>query len=193
MKAKKGLRIFLIVSIVIMTLFAIGNGGWSMLENNHDIPDYDHSYYIQDYNIEMVVSENNTVYVEEVITAIFKESGKHGIYRNIPLTHSMDIEENGETKTINQVIKDYDVEGNQNAVMTYQDANLVIRMGDPDAYQVVGEPSIFTIAYTLDLGKDYAETFDMFYYNIIGSGWQVPIHNLNYKILMPNEFDTTQL
>ena len=102
MKAKTGLRVFLIVSIVILTILAIGNNGWSMMEKHYHAPETDPSYYIQDYDINMVVTENNTVEVEEIITAVFTVPGKHGIYRTVPLLHTMDIEENGKKKTVMQ-------------------------------------------------------------------------------------------
>ena len=193
MKAKKGLKLFLIISIVIMTLLAIGNSGWSMLPKVPESPELDPSYYISDYDINIVVTNQNTVEVEEIITAVFTMPGKHGLYRNIPLMHTMDIVENGKTKTVTQNIKDYNVEGNQNAVMTYEDGNLIIRMGDPDEFQVIEQPSVFALSYTLDLGRDYAETYDMLYYNIVGSGWQVPILNLDYKITMPKEYDINKI
>ena len=193
MKAKSGLRVFLIVSLVILALFAIGNNGWSMMEKVVERPETDPSYYIQDYDINMVVTENNTIEVEEIITAVFTVTNKHGIYRTIPLVHTMDIEENGKKKTVMQSIKEYDVEGNQNAKMSYVENGFVLRMGDPDEYQIKGEPSVFALSYKLDLGKDYAETFDMLYYNIVGSGWQVPILNLDYNITMPKDYDTSKI
>lgn len=193
MKAKTGLRVFLIVSIVILTILAIGNNGWSMMEKHYHAPETDPSYYIQDYDINMVVTENNTVEVEEIITAVFTVPGKHGIYRTVPLLHTMDIEENGKKKTVMQSIKEYNVEGNQDAMMSYIENGFVLRMGDPDAFQIVNEPSIFALSYTLDLGKDYAETFDMFYYNIVGASWQVPIYNLDYQITMPKDYDTSKI
>lgn len=193
MKTKKQLRVFLIVALILISIFAIFNKGWSIAGSPDEIPELDNSYVITNYDFDMVVNEDNTVDVVEVITTKFSASGKHGIYRNIPLSHTMEIEENGKTKKVTQMIEDYNVTGNHNAVFSHDDANLVIRFGSEYEFMPVDEEVTFAMSYTLDLGRDYAETFDMLYYNIVGSGWQVPINNFDYSITMPKEFDASKI
>lgn len=192
MKSKKKLLVFLIVSIVLMGLLATLFGGWSSIEDTVEVPEEDTAFYIKDYDVNMVVTAENKIEVEEIITTEFSLE-RHGIYRNIPLIHTMNIEENGKTKQVTQSIKYSEVKGNQYAAYYESEGNLVIRLGHEKLYQPCNEDVVFAISYILDLGRDYAETFDMLYYNIVGSGWKVPILNFDYSITMPKEFDASNI
>ena len=153
----------------------------------------DDTYYISKYDYNMVVNEDNTATVSEKITARFKVSYKHGIYRNIPLVVKTNVEENGEQKEYIQRIKITDIKGNQNAVELRENENLIIRFGKEDKYQPVHTDVVFELQYVINMGKDYAETYDMFYYSLVGADWETQIHDFHFSIELPKQFDASQL
>ncbi len=55
-------------------------------------------YYIEDYNVYIIVNEDNVLNVEEEITAKF-EVPKHGIIRKIPLKNTV-VRNDGSTEKI---------------------------------------------------------------------------------------------
>ena len=126
MKPKKAKVTFLIVSIVIMLLVGIGTGWNVSMASVGDDVERDPAFRITNYETVMVVNEDNTINIDETITTKFSMPGKHGIFRNIPLVNTLDVENNGKTKTITQSIKIYDIKGNQNSQYSEEDGNIVI-------------------------------------------------------------------
>lgn len=147
-------------------------------------------YQINSYNVDIVVNENNTYDVTENITADFFVS-KHGIERFIPqkVTAVRDI--NGQTESKNYRILISDITASTPVSTQTSDGYYDIRLGDPDV-TVTGVQE-YTLRYTYDPGDDGYGTFDEFYYNIIGTEWDVPIGSVSFHITMPKGFDPSQL
>jgi len=142
-----------------------------------------YSYEITKYHIDIEVNEDNTLNIEEVITAHFN-TYKHGIYRYIPLS--------GQVKRLDGTINNYKAKVKYVKVdeeyETYtENGNKVIQIGDPD-YTIIGEKT-YKISYLYDLGRDNNEGFDEFYFNMIGTGWDTTLSNITFSIMMPKEFD----
>ena len=144
-------------------------------------------YIIQQYNINMVVNEDNTFNITENITAYFNVP-KHGIYRKIPLKNS--IQRLDGTSSKNKV-KLTDISVSEKYNITDQNNYKVIRIGSVDK-TIQGEYT-YTISYKYDIGRDPLKNIDELYFNLIGNEWDTNINKVTFTITMPKSFDKTFL
>lgn len=178
METKKMKKLVLIIAVLCVFLFpgfAFAAGG---------------GFNITSYDVQVQVNENNTYNVTENITADFYES-HHGIERLIPQKVTASRYVNGEYDTSNYRILVSGVEANTQSSVETSDGYYDIRLGDPDV-TVTGVQN-YMLQYTYDPGDDGYDTFDDFYYNIIGTQWDVPIDNVTFTITMPKEFDKSKI
>lgn len=149
---------------------------------------YNSDYEITDYDINIVVNEDNSLDVTESITADFYVP-KHGIFRYIPYVNNIR-QEDGSYKKVKSKVRGIKVNGEFD---TYnENDNCVIQIGDADV-TLTGKQS-YIISYTFDMGREVNEGFDALYYNIIGTGWDTSISNVSFTVEMPNNnFDESKL
>lgn len=140
-------------------------------------------YYIQGYDVNIEVAENNTLYITENISAYFNVQ-KHGIYRNIPLINDIE-REDGSTATVRAKIKDISV---SEAYAYYSEYDTYVLQIGSESETFMGEHN-YSISYTYVLGRDMNVDFDELYFNIIGTGWDTYIENVTFTVTMPKEFD----
>jgi uncharacterized membrane protein len=170
---------FLLIAIVISILF---------------LPTIAFAYEpfeIVQYDVIIDVHENNTMDIVENITVNFFEK-RHGIIFNIPKKGSFIRKIDGEVVETNYKAK-VDVTGvlDHNFEVSKDSNGVDIKIGDAN---VLVEGIVnYSIVYSLDLGDDGIEAFDDFYYNVIGSTWDVTIKEASILILMPKAFDTTDV
>ncbi|WP_423363833.1 DUF2207 domain-containing protein [Mycoplasma sp. P36-A1] len=142
--------------------------------------------YIDNFDISVKVHEDGVYTVTNKVEYTF-DSLSHGMYATIPQRYEMNF--GGETKEYyfpitNIQVKDYPFE-------TESGDNVAIRIGDPDTY--VSGTVLYEYSYdvrTRDLGLGGT---NMFYFNLIGNGWSVPINNVDFKVEMPKAFNTKPL
>lgn len=144
-------------------------------------------YTINNYNIDIIVNEDNTYDITENITAYFNVE-KHGIYRKIPLRNEI-VRADG-TKNRNRA-KISNVYVNNEYEISNEASNLVVKIGKAST-TLIGEQT-YQIKYKYSIGEDKSKNFDEFYYNIIGDSWDTTISNINFTIHMPKEFDNSLL
>lgn len=130
-------------------------------------------YYIDQYNISIEVGRNDVYSITENLKFYFN-GPHHGFYREIPYDYTS---YNGVTAKISNITcsdeySDYKTEG-----------YYVLRIGSEDS--VVSGYKDYTITYDCDMFADLNEGYDEFYYNIVGSGWECPIKNVNFSITFP--------
>jgi uncharacterized membrane protein YgcG len=147
-------------------------------------------YKINTFDVNIVVNENNTYDVTENITAEFFVN-KHGLERLIPqkVTAVRDI--NGQTETKNYRIIVSNIAADTQVSANTSGGYYNIRLGNPDV-TVTGIQK-YTLRYTYDPGDDGYSSFDEFYYNIIGTEWDVPIDYVAFQIFMPKSFDPSKI
>ncbi len=146
-----------------------------------------YDYYIDGYDVNIVVNEDNTLSVTEKITANFNNA-KHGIYRYIPLKNQIEREDES-TSTVRAKVKDLAV---SEEYTTYRrSGNYVIQIGSQDK-TYTGQHE-YILSYTYVIGRDGNSDFDELYYNIIGDGWDTTIKNISFEITMPSDFDESLL
>ncbi|MGN0408145.1 MAG: DUF2207 domain-containing protein [Bacteroides sp.] len=144
-------------------------------------------YYIDGYNVDIKVNENNVLEVTETVNAYFNVS-KHGIFRRIPLKNTVQ-RLDGTTSTNRARISGLDV--NEQYSTSRENGYSVIKIGDPDV--TLTGPKTYVIKYKYDLGKDTGDGYDELYFNIIGDQWDTYIRNVSFSIQMPKEFDISKL
>ncbi len=146
------------------------------------------AFYITDYNVDVYIRENSVVDLCERIRVHFNRP-RHGIYRDIPYKYRLD-------GTAGEQAKRGLVSGRFYKLYIYNIETpefphkvikkgrfLRIRVGSPDRY-VKGDVTYkvcYSIFGAINFFKDHSE----FYYNIIGTGWAVPIEHASFNIVVP--------
>lgn len=131
-------------------------------------------YKISSYDVEIIINSDNVYEITETIVADFF-TPKHGIFREIPMRYE------------GQKVKISDINVNEQFTQSKNGGNLVLKIGDPDI-TLTGAKK-YVIKYTFNMGKDANEGFDLFYFNIIGNGWDTSISNVSFKMQFPDFFE----
>lgn len=146
-----------------------------------------YDYVIDNYNVDIIVHENNTFDVTETITAYFNIF-KHGIFRTIPLQNTVTRLDG--TKSTNHA-RVTNVSVNNEYKASRENNTYKLQIGS-ESNTMIGKQT-YIIKYTYDLGKDPVKNYDELYYNIIGSEWDTVIGNVTFSITMPKNFDSSKL
>ena len=125
------------------------------------------NFYIENYDVNMVVNQNKQVSVTEDIDAFFTKPS-HGIIRKIP--HQ------------NATITGIFIPDNK-FVKNDSPNSLTIRLGSADKF-ITGKKH-YKIAYSYN----YHDNKNEFYHNIIGTNWNVPIKKVHFKVQLPENID----
>lgn len=146
-----------------------------------------YNYVIDNYDVELIVNENNTFDLTEKIT-VYYNVPKHGILRNIPLANTIK-RLDGTTTRNRALISNLSV--NDEYVSSRNNGNYVIKIGSNNN-TFTGKKN-YVIKYTYNIGEDPLDGVDELYYNLIGSEWDTVIKNITFSIIMPKKFDATKL
>lgn len=133
------------------------------------------NFDIEDYDVIIKVNSNNTYEIQETLNTNFFDDYSHGIYRTIP------------TYFTNQRAIISDISVNNEYTKTTSATDTTLKIGDPDNYANRNE--IYKIDYLFDMGDDNIDEYDQFYFNIIGSQWETNIHNVTFKVILPENID----
>ena len=145
-------------------------------------------YIIDEYDIEMIVNENNIFEITENIEVTF-DKPRHGIIRSIPTENA--IERVDGTKSKNTVqITDITVDEKKFTV-DEKKGYKNIKIGDKN--RTVEGRQEYTIKYKYNIGKDPIKNADELYFNLIGTQWDTEIKKVNFKIILPKEFEEEKI
>ncbi len=186
---KKLRRLVLLAASGLVFLFSLtGPFPAAARESTNFIDTYGNGEYaITKFDITVRVNENNSFFINEEICAYFNKS-KHGIVRAIPLRNKV-IRLDGSRSFNRARLSKVNVD-NKFSLST-QGGYREIKIGDPN-HTVIG-PRKYSIEYLYNLGKDKAEGYDEFYFNLVGPEWDTTISNVSFTITMPKEFDESKL
>jgi len=145
------------------------------------------SYFFKSYDIQMEVTEDNTLNITETILAHFNVP-KHGIYRKIPLSNNVNRADGTSGKTHAKV---RGLKVSDNYSTSIENGNYVIQIGDENV-TLTGDHE-YKISYSYVMGQDIGEGYDELYYNLIGNSWDTYSENVTFSITMPKEFDESKL
>ena len=137
---------------------------------------------INSYQVSIDVLKNGKIAVTERIDYDFGLESRHGIYRDIPVKYWA---HNGVYKLR---LSDVSVTDERNKEMTI-DESLIgsdkrIKIGDADIL-VTGKKT-YVIRYTVGRAINFFEDHDELYWNAIGTGWIVPIANVQVDVRFPD-------
>ena len=150
--------------------------------------DNDVGYVIKNYNMDIVVNDNNTFDITETIDVKFTQYGKKGIIREIPRVNYLKRINEKNSKNIAYLSN---LQVNDDFKFTKNGKFYKIKIGKNDS--VVSNQKKYIIKYRYDIGKDPLKNIDEFYYYIIGEGWDTTIENVEFSIKMPKKFDETKM
>lgn len=171
---KKALFNKKVLTILILTMF-------------FPLTTYAKDYEITNYDIKVIVNENNTYQITETIKANFFIP-KHGIIRCIPLVNNV-VRSDGSSYTNKAKIKNIKV--NQKYKTYNEKNNKVIKIGTNNkTYTGLKE---YVISYLYDIGDDKTNKYDEVYLNLIGNNWDTNINNISFSVTMPKDFDTSKI
>ena len=127
------------------------------------------------YNINVEVAENNSYSIDETMQINFV-TPHHGIYRYIPINGSV---------ISNIRVPGYDFE-------TYREnGNMVIKIGS-GSYTLTGLNE-YDISYKIAMYEDENDEMDMLLLNLIPTGWETEIGNVNATVTLPKKADLSKV
>lgn len=167
--------------IVAVSLFAVV---FSVFDKSKVYtPEKDDGYEITKYDVFVEVDKSGNYKVEETISVDFS-ARSHGIYRYLPIYQTARYY----NKDGKLVTKNY-----KNTISHFRSSSYVdsfdedgyrfFMLGDANSYVEPGETVTYNMTYTFSSGDDRDRSMDMFYYNIIGTGWDTTIRNLTFTVV----------
>jgi len=130
---------------------------------------------IDEYNVKVFVLDNGDLQIIENILYDFGKNKRHGIFRNIPLNHNkielLSIYQDGKAAEYNILYKRGEV--------IYKIGNKNVLLTNKHQYQIN-----YVIKKTVFEKDDIHNVISL---NAIGTGWKVPIYNIQIDVLLPQE------
>lgn len=189
--AKKNIIVIFLLSMLFVACFLFTGCG----EYNIYLPTEDNGYYISNYNINININENRVLQIEENIEVNFISGVSNGIYRYIPLQQTMGIyNSNGKLTKKNysykienfEYIEENSTSGTSLLSSFTQNGYIFYQMGK---WGNTEKECKYSFRYNYILGDDRIKNFDLFYFNIVGSGWDTDIKYLNFNITYPTNIE----
>lgn len=168
--------------LIIISSFFIFNDVNAAYDN-----DFDFGYIIENYDVDMIVNENNSFDITEKITVYFNED-RHGIIRNIPLKNEIKRLDGSSSKNKAKISN---ININEKYSKSKENGKLKLKIGS--ANKTLTGKKEYIIKYNYRLSNDKEKNFDEIYFNIIGNEWDTIINNVTFKIHMPKDFDESKL
>ncbi|MDC7247759.1 MAG: DUF2207 domain-containing protein [Sphaerochaetaceae bacterium] len=137
-------------------------------------------YTIDSFNSSIIITSEGHYDIEESATLTFNVP-KHGFYRTVPVSFTLDDGSSIKAR-VTKIRASEDLEVSRNSY------SVVMRLGSPD-YTVTGTHD-YAISYRYDIGEDRFTDKDEFYFNIIGTDWDVPLEESSFTIEFPFPIDT---
>ena len=140
------------------------------------------------YTIDIGIEQSGELSIKEFIDYDFGNNSKHGIFRDIPFT----IKYNGYIKDIElsnfTVRMDNKFTNWEQSIMNSTHAGKIIRLKIGDAHSYVTGKHRYMIFYHVKKGvlpSAQNKYDDAIRWNIIGTGWEVPIQNVTANFYLP--------
>lgn len=191
MKKLISIAIFFVVWALFWAAPLLFNG-----TNTQYLPTPDYGYSIVDYDVDIVVDEDKTMHITEKITADF-ESPSHGIKRYLPVNQTVSFfDENDKQVSISyrNEISNFKYHSGSSSLRTGlvdvedQYGYRFFYLGNANSYSL-GERT-YCFSYDFNSGDDRIADKDLFYFNVIGTGWDTSIKNVDFSITFPTEIES---
>ena len=147
------------------------------------------NFWIEDYDIQVVVNEDDTYEVTETIKVHFTLPS-HGIYRTIPLRTTLD--RDGQKSTYYARVKDFEMLSGQAWEDESESDVFSARIGDAGWF--TDTETTYKMRYTYDNKGDHFKNGDEFYYNLIGTAWEAQaINHVSFDVKFPKKIDMSKV
>lgn len=156
-----------------------------------DIANGDAGYTVKNYKVDMNVRENASAYINEEIDVDF-DGYHHGIYRWIPLTLKLDLNDGTNKNTLYSSIKIDDISVASDMFETENKIeSKVIKIGDPS--KTITGKKRYKLSYTIKQYEDQIKGYDLFYCNLIPFHNEATVENAEITVVMPKKFDRDRI
>ncbi len=147
------------------------------------------NFWIDDYDIQVVVNEDDTYDITETIKVHFTWQS-HGIYRTIPLRTSLD--RDGQRSTYFAKVRGFEMLSGQKWEDESDYGEFNARIGDEDVY--ADTDTVYKMSYTYDPQGDHFKGGDEFFYNLIGTRWEAQsIQHVSFDVQFPKDIDMSKV
>lgn len=178
------LIIFLVIGIALPVIFSHSIGtSEEMVQDN--------GYYIKSYNVEIDVGQDGVYTVYEDIAVHFNVNDRHGIYRYLPVYQTAYYYNNSGklvSKNYKSTISNFKC-WTDKVVASYEGDFEIYRFGSAGITFDEEDEHTYSFSYKIAPGDDRDNSMDMFYFNIIGSGWDTSIENVTFTITFPKKVE----
>ena len=184
LKLKRGILLTFLLSMFFVACFLFTGCG----EMEIYLPAQDDGYTITNYSVDIIVHEDRSLTIEEKIDVYFEQGKQNGIYRYIPLEQTIGYyNQNGKLTQKNYVHKisnfeylsEYSTAGTTLLESHEQYGYMFYAMGD---WGNTEDNCSYAFRYDYELGDDRLSGMDVLYLNIIGTGWDTDIENVDFSI-----------
>ena len=138
-------------------------------------------WVIEQFDASIAVQGDGSVRVTETISVDFSAEEKHGIYRDVPVVYQAEGGDRTYTRVSDIAVLQDGSEAETS--VTRNDANLRIRVGDPDV--TISGRHTYVIAYTVLGVLQSFGSFDELYWNATGDAWEAPINETRATVTVP--------
>lgn len=146
--------------------------------------------YIRDFSATYSINADGTVDAVETIQYDFESEDRHGIFRPIPY-----ITTNSEGKRFKMSFDSVYVVDETGTpyrfARTTDGDEISLKIGDPD--KTITGLHTYTIGYTLSGAITYFSDHDELYWNVTGTGWDVPVYSASASVTFPAAFTPDQV
>ena len=147
------------------------------------------NFWIEDYDVQVVVNEDDTYEVTETISVHFTLPS-HGIYRTIPLRTTLD--RDGQKSTYYAKVQDFTMLSGQEWKDESEAGKFNARIGD--AGRFADTDTVYKMSFTYDTQGDHFKGGDEVYYNLIGTSWEaLSIDHVSFDVKFPKAIDMSKV
>ncbi len=141
---------------------------------------------IHSFTSDITLSQDGSFTVSETIQYDYEGTERHGIFRQIPISHLQPSERRFHERNIDIAIESVTQDG---AIVPYQISydlgEMQLKIGDPD--RTITGVHTYVITYQVRGGLSYYESGEVeLYWNVTGNGWEVPIENALAEVHDPD-------
>jgi len=147
------------------------------------------NFHIRDYDIKMVVNEDDTYQITETLEVEFT-APSHGIYVNIPTMTTLD--RDGQKSQYKAEIRDFRLLSGQMHSESTEGSVFSSKIGNPDKY--ADDITIYQYTYLYDTKGDHLKDADEVYHNLVGTSWEAQsIDHVSFEVEFPKAIDMSKV
>lgn len=139
-------------------------------------------FTIRQYDVNVRITEEGYADFEEILRVEFTQP-RHGIFRFIPYRDDIG------GKRVDRFFEDIGVEGFKFSTFK-ENLNVVVKIGDANTY--VDGMQTYRITYRVINPLNFFEQNIEFYWDLIGTSWEVPIDRINFTVTFPDRVILTR-